>query len=99
MLKKIFLSTAMMLALTANCFAAVSKDATVAVMDFGTRPGATPAEININNAEYKLKNIDEMNTYHFPWDYQLHIGLSNMAYENAHTDLAFAVIHLDLHLS
>lgn len=52
MLKKTFLSTVMMLALTANCFAAVSKDATVAVMDFGTRPGATPAEININNAEY-----------------------------------------------
>lgn len=28
------------------------KDATVAVMDFGTRPGATTSEINIHNAEY-----------------------------------------------
>ena len=30
----------------------VSKNACVAVMDFGTRPGASPAEISINNAEY-----------------------------------------------
>ena len=30
----------------------VSKNACVAVMDFGTRPGATPSEISINNAEY-----------------------------------------------
>lgn len=53
MLKKIFLATSMMLAITVNCFAlAVSKDANVAVMDFGTRPGATPAEVNLNNAEY-----------------------------------------------
>lgn len=29
-----------------------AKDAAVAVMDFGTRPGATTEEININNAEY-----------------------------------------------
>lgn len=36
-----------------QCFAAaIAKDANVAVMDFGTRPGATPSEININNAEY-----------------------------------------------
>ncbi len=28
------------------------KDAAVAVMDFGTRPGATTSEINIHNAEY-----------------------------------------------
>ena len=28
------------------------KDATVAVMDFGTRPGATTSEISIHNAEY-----------------------------------------------
>ena len=28
------------------------KDAEVAVMDFGTRPGATTSEINIHNAEY-----------------------------------------------
>ena len=30
----------------------VERDACVAVMDFGTRPGASPAEISINNAEY-----------------------------------------------
>ncbi len=29
-----------------------SKDEAVAVMDFGTRPGATTSEINIHNAEY-----------------------------------------------
>lgn len=53
MFKKILLATTMALAVTANCFAAaISKDATVAVMDFGTRPGATPAEINLQNAEY-----------------------------------------------
>lgn len=32
--------------------ATVNRNATVAVMDFGTRPGATTAEININNAEH-----------------------------------------------
>lgn len=32
--------------------ASVDRNATVAVMDFGTRPGATTAEININNAEH-----------------------------------------------
>ena len=38
---------------SSQCFAAaIAKDANVAVMDFGTRPGATPSEININNAEY-----------------------------------------------
>lgn len=30
----------------------LTKDTCIAVMDFGTRPGATPEEININNAEY-----------------------------------------------
>ena len=30
----------------------IDRTACVAVMDFGTRPGATPNEININNAEY-----------------------------------------------
>lgn len=38
--------------LCSTCFAAVDRDAKVAVMDFGTRPGATPAEISINNAEH-----------------------------------------------
>ena len=32
--------------------AAIERSAPVAVMDFGTRPGATVAEININNAEH-----------------------------------------------
>ena len=32
--------------------AALTKNTPIAVMDFGTRPGATTAEININNAEY-----------------------------------------------
>ncbi|MDY4920945.1 MAG: CsgG/HfaB family protein [Phascolarctobacterium sp.] len=32
--------------------AVVDRNASVAVMDFGTRPGATTAEININNAEH-----------------------------------------------
>ena len=36
----------------ANASAKLGKDTCVAVMDFGTRPGATPAEISINNAEY-----------------------------------------------
>ncbi len=31
---------------------AIDRNANVAVMDFGTRPGATTAEININNAEH-----------------------------------------------
>lgn len=30
----------------------IDRNACVAVMDFGTRQGATPSEININNAEY-----------------------------------------------
>lgn len=30
----------------------IDRNASVAVMDFGTRPGATTAEININNAEH-----------------------------------------------
>ena len=38
-------------AVTVNA-AQLSKDTAVAVMDFGTRPGATPAEISLNNAEY-----------------------------------------------
>lgn len=36
----------------ANASHILTKDTSVAVMDFGTRPGATMAEININNAEY-----------------------------------------------
>lgn len=32
--------------------ATIDRNATVAVMDFGTRPGASTAEININNAEH-----------------------------------------------
>ena len=30
----------------------IDRNSCVAVMDFGTRPGATPSEISINNAEY-----------------------------------------------
>lgn len=35
-----------------QCFAAIDRTARIAVMDFGTRPGATTHEINIQNAEY-----------------------------------------------
>lgn len=35
-----------------QCFAAIDKNARLAVMDFGTRPGASTHEINIQNAEY-----------------------------------------------
>ena len=53
MIKRILLFAVLLLAFGGHCFAAaISKDANVAVMDFGTRPGATPSEININNAEY-----------------------------------------------
>ena len=53
MLKKIVLIALSTFMLCSQCVAAgIDRDATVAVMDFGTRPGATPSEININNAEY-----------------------------------------------
>ena len=53
MLKKILLGIGLAMLWSSHCFAAaIAKDANVAVMDFGTRPGATPSEININNAEY-----------------------------------------------
>lgn len=31
---------------------AIDRSSDIAIMDFGTRPGATEAEINVNNAEY-----------------------------------------------
>ena len=53
MLKKFLLGIGLAMLWSSHCFAAaIAKDANVAVMDFGTRPGATPSEININNAEY-----------------------------------------------
>lgn len=53
MLKKFLLGFGLAMLWSSHCFAAaIAKDANVAVMDFGTRPGATPSEININNAEY-----------------------------------------------
>ena len=53
MLKRLILALFFAVLFSSQCFAAViAKDANVAVMDFGTRPGATPSEININNAEY-----------------------------------------------
>lgn len=53
MLKRLFLAVFFAVLYSSQCFAApIAKDANVAVMDFGTRPGATPSEININNAEY-----------------------------------------------
>ena len=53
MLKKFLLGIGMAMLWSSHCFAAaIAKDANVAVMDFGARPGATPSEININNAEY-----------------------------------------------
>lgn len=53
MLKRLILALFFAVLFSSQCFAAaISKDANVAVMDFGTRPGATPSEININNAEY-----------------------------------------------
>lgn len=53
MVRKILLAAFLTFLCCSQCFAAtIDRNATVAVMDFGTRPGATPAEININNAEY-----------------------------------------------
>ena len=53
MLKRLILAVFFAVLYSSQCFAApIAKDANVAVMDFGTRPGATPSEININNAEY-----------------------------------------------
>ena len=53
MLKRLILALFFAVLLSSQCFAAaIAKDANVAVMDFGTSPGATPSEININNAEY-----------------------------------------------
>lgn len=53
MLKKFLLGVGLAILWSSHCFAAaIAKDANVAVMDFGTRPGATPSEISINNAEY-----------------------------------------------
>lgn len=53
MLKRLILALFFAVLFSNQCFAAaIAKDANVAVMDFGTRPGATPSEININNAEY-----------------------------------------------
>ncbi|WP_443684994.1 CsgG/HfaB family protein [Phascolarctobacterium succinatutens] len=53
MLKKFLLSFSLAMLWSSHCFAAaIAKDANVAVMDFGTRPGATTSEISINNAEY-----------------------------------------------
>ena len=52
---KILIGTLISLMLFAqSVFAAAlpPKDTAVAVMDFGTRPGATTSEINIHNAEY-----------------------------------------------
>ncbi len=49
--QKISLGIALWLCLDSNALAFSSSDA-LAVMDFGTRPGATTAEINIQNAEY-----------------------------------------------
>lgn len=46
---------AMCLSLLFPCYgyaSALTKDAAVAVMDFGTRPGASTYEINLNNAKY-----------------------------------------------
>lgn len=53
MLKRLILAVFFAVLYSSQCFAApIAKDANVAVMDFDTRPGATPSEININNAEY-----------------------------------------------
>lgn len=53
MLKRLILAVFFAVLYSSQCFAVpIAKDANVAVMDFGTRPGATPSEININNAEY-----------------------------------------------
>lgn len=53
MLKNFLLGFGLAMLWSSHCFAtAIAKDANVAVMDFGTRPGATTSEISINNAEY-----------------------------------------------
>lgn len=65
--KKFFLVFFMVLFVNSNSFAAkIESDATVAVMDFGTHPGAVTADINIFNAgktahEYILQSIFESN--------------------------------------
>ena len=56
--KKKFIRFGLAMLWSSHCFAAaIAKDANVAVMDFGTRPGATTSEISINNAEYTSTSI------------------------------------------
>ena len=50
MIKILF--TLLFVLMSNQCFAAVDRNARIAVMDFGTRPGASTHEINIQNAEY-----------------------------------------------
>ena len=50
-MKKFLLMFLMFMSININCSAAsIEKDASVAVMDFGTHPGAVPIDINIFNA-------------------------------------------------
>lgn len=51
-MRKIVFVLMMLLLVPVNCFAAIDTNARIAVMDFGTRPGASTHEINIQNAEY-----------------------------------------------
>lgn len=51
-MKKILIVTSLLMLLCCQCFAKVDRSARIAVMDFGTRPGASTSEINIQNAEY-----------------------------------------------
>lgn len=44
--------TILFILMSNQCFAAIDRNARIAVMDFGTRPGASVHEINIQNAEY-----------------------------------------------
>lgn len=51
---KKFLSSVLMavlLSISGSAFA-IDRSSDIAIMDFGTRPGASEAEINVNNAEY-----------------------------------------------
>lgn len=50
-MKRVLLAIVFLL-ISNHCFAAIDKNARIAVMDFGTRPGASTHEINIQNAEY-----------------------------------------------
>lgn len=67
-MKKLLILTVLLLLYCSQCFAKVDLNARIAVMDFGTRPGASTSEINIQNAEYTsseymIKKLIESNCF------------------------------------